>query len=128
MNKIDTYRKIIHSITDPISDSGTPLNSIGFLHHLILNILHQLTHQLSHIKALPILKLINDSCAVLVKHILAQLLLLGEASLLYIWNTLVLVHSALYWVTVFFVSNLVKIKTSYLKSSILVESITFCKN
>merc|ERR1740131_77686 len=37
--------QIIHSITDPISNSGTSLHGVGLIHHLVLDVLHQLADQ-----------------------------------------------------------------------------------
>merc|ERR1711862_785917 len=77
--------QIIHSITDPISDSGTSLYSVSFIHHLVLDVLHQLADQLSHIEALPVLRLVDDRCAVLLVDVLALFDLLSVAGLLDVW-------------------------------------------
>merc|ERR1739845_77724 len=99
--------QIIHSITDPISNSGASLHSVSFIHHLVLDVLHQLADQLSHIEALPVLRLIDDRGAVLLVDILALFDLLIVASLLDVWQAFVLVYSALYWVTIILVLDLI---------------------
>merc|ERR1739845_150738 len=83
--------QIIHSITDPICHSGASLHGVSFIHHLVLDVLHQLTDQLSHIEALPVLRLIDDRGAVLLVDVLALFDLLSVASLLDVWQAFVLV-------------------------------------
>merc|ERR1739845_217358 len=99
--------QIIHSITDPISNSGTSLYSVGLIHHLVLDVLHQLADQLSHIEALPVLRLVDDRGAVLLVDVLALFDLLSVAGLLDVWQAFVLVYSALYWVTIILVLDLI---------------------
>merc|ERR1711942_252250 len=77
--------QIIHSITDPISNSGASLHGVGLIHHLILDVLHQLADQLSHIEALPVLRLVDDRGAVLLVDVLALFDLLSVAGLLDVW-------------------------------------------
>merc|ERR1719508_743174 len=91
---LGSHIQIIHSITDPISNSGTSLHGVGLVHHLVLNVLHQLTYQLSHIKALSVLRLLDDRGAVLLVDVLALFNLLGVACLLYIRQTFILINSA----------------------------------
>merc|ERR1739845_173431 len=99
--------QIIHSITDPISNSGASLYSVGLIHHLVLDVLHQLADQLSHIEALPVLRLADDRGAVLLVDVLALFDLLSVAGLLDVWQAFVLVYSALYWVTIILVLDLI---------------------
>jgi len=102
-----SHRKIINSITDPVSYSCTSLYSVGLLHHLILYVLHQCAHQLSHVEALTVLRLLDDSGAVFLVDVAALLHLLSVASLLLIGHTLVLINSALYIVTIILVFNFI---------------------
>merc|ERR1711982_111045 len=104
---LGSHIQIIHSITDPISNSGTSLHGVGLVHHLVLNVLHQLAHQLSHIKALSVLRLLDDRGAVLLVDVLALFNLLGVACLLYIWKTFILINSALYRMTVILVFDFI---------------------
>jgi len=102
-----SHSKIIHSITDSVSNSGTSLHGVGLVHHLVLDVLHELAHQFSHVEALSVLRLLDDRGTVLFVDILAVLCLVSVAGLLLVGQTLILVNSALYRVAVILVFNLI---------------------
>ena len=60
-----------------------------------------------NVEALPLLVLINHGGTVLLEHVLAQLLLLGEAGLLHVGDTLVHVGQLLHGVAVILAGRLV---------------------
>merc|ERR1712168_250607 len=99
--------QIVDGVTHAVRHSGAPLHGVGLIHHLVLDALGQGAHQLSHIKALPLLELVDDGGAVLLEHLLALLLLLSQASLLHVGQALVLVDDLLHGVTVILVARLV---------------------
>merc|ERR1712180_522902 len=99
--------QIVDGVTHPVSHPGAPLHGVGLVHHLVLDALSQLAHQLGHIEALPLLELVNDGGAVLLEHLLALLLLLGEASLLHVGQALVLVDNLLHGVAIILIACLV---------------------
>ena len=87
------YSQVIHGIAHPVIDLSAPLHGVLLLHHLVLDGLGQLAYKLSHIEALPLLELVDDSGAVLLEDILAELFLLGVASLLHVGHALIGVHN-----------------------------------
>jgi len=99
--------QIIDGVAHPVSHPGAPLHGIGLIHHLVLDAFGKLAHQLSHIETLPLLKLVDDGSAVLLEHLLALLLLLGEAGLLHVGQALVLIDYLLHRVAVILVTRLV---------------------
>ena len=87
------YSQVIHGVAHPVIDLSAPLHGVLLLHHLVLDGLGQLAYKLSHIEALPLLELVDDSGAVLLEDILAELFLLGVASLLHVGHALIGVHN-----------------------------------
>merc|ERR1712168_713740 len=96
--------QVVDCVTHPISHPSAPLHGVGLVHHLVLDALGQGAHQLGHVKALPLLKLVDDGGAVLLVHLLALLLLLGEASLLHVGQAPVLVDDLLHGVAVILIA------------------------
>ena len=101
------HGKVVHGVTHPVVDLSAALHGVLLLHHLILDGLGQLAHQLSNVKALPLLELVDDCGAVLLEDVLAELLLLGVTSLLHVGHALVGVRNLLDRVTVVLVTSLV---------------------
>merc|ERR1712134_42789 len=99
--------QIVDSVTHPVGHPGAPLHGVGLVHHLVLNALGQRAHQLGHVEALPLFELVDNRGAVLLVHVLALLLLLGEASLLHVGQALVLVDNLLDGVAVILVARFV---------------------
>merc|ERR1719398_311599 len=99
--------QVVHGVTDAVRHLSAPLYSVGFVDHLVLHVLPELADELSHVEALPLLVLINHGGTVLLEHALAQFLLLGEAGLLYVGDTLVHVGQLLHGVAVILVGRLV---------------------
>merc|ERR1712002_960620 len=99
--------QIVDGVAHPVSHPGAPLHGVGLVHHLVLDALGQGAHQLGHVEALPLLELVDDGGAVLLVHVLALLLLLGEAGLLHVGQALVLVDNLLHGVTVILIPRFV---------------------
>merc|ERR1719365_309925 len=99
--------QIVDSVTHPVGHPGASLHGVSFVHHLVLDALSQGAHQLGHVEALPLLKLVDDGGAVLLEHLLALLLLLGQASLLHVGQALILVDDLLHGVAIILVARFI---------------------
>merc|ERR1711971_1067552 len=96
-----------YTVSQILSVTLVHMHGVGLVHHLVLDVLHELAQQFSHVEALSVLRLLDDRGTFLFVDILAVLCLVSVAGLLLVGQTLILVNSTLYRVAVILVFNLI---------------------
>ena len=102
-----SHGQVVHGFAHPVVHFGAALHGVLLFHHLVLDGLSQLAHQFCHVEALPFLKIVDDDSAVFLEDVLAELLLLGVASLLHVGHAFIGVHNFLHRVAVVLVAGLI---------------------